>query len=323
MNNVDFRISDDSYLPEVDFISQYEAVLSYPCSKSDECSSYNFTLPPGKYLLKAYGASSGNQISLALSSDRNSCLSKENSTKYGGNAICLNNTYGGGSGALISGVLTLKRNTKCFVRIGGVGIYEIANSNGGFNGGGKSHTNGQHPSSSGGGATDFRIEVDDVYHRILVAGGGGGTDNNEGNGGAAGYPEGQGYWIKGVYNSDKIATQESGYSFGFGEPATKEGDLGGGGGGWFGGYASNSWTGGAGGGSSYALTKTSYIPTLTDGSYAFTNYSPYVLQNIISANGIWEGNGKMHIIRLNIINFTKDHQTFINISLFLFLIVFI
>ena len=297
MDLIDFQISNSSFSPKLDLIRKNEVVLSYPCPSSDKCSSYNFVLPPGKYLLKAYGASSGNQISLALNPSRTECISANDSAKYGGNAVCRKGNYSGGSGGYISGVLTLFDPTKCFVRVGGSGKYLPSNSSGGFNGGGASCSNGRDYAASGGGATDFRIGEDDLYHRILVAGGGGGTDNVNGNGGAGGYPEGQGFWIMGEYNST-IATQTGGFSFGIGQSALSSEDVGGAGGGWFGGYASNNWYGGAGGGSSYALTKTSSIPELQDQKYAFDNNSPYTLDDINHANGIWEGNGKMHIILL-------------------------
>ena len=319
-----FHMSDNQYSTNIT-ISDNEAILNYPCPSNTECTSYKFILQPGVYQLKAYGASAGNQVSQALAADRASCIATETVKLFGGNAICRTSNYSGGSGGFISGVLKLKHPTQCYVNIGGKGSYEMKTISGGYNGGGANSGRSNYISATGGGATDLRVGVDDVYHRILVAGGGGGTDNDEGNGGCGGYPDGQGYWKKGEYNGHQLATQSSGYSFGQGQNATTTcNDCGGAGGGWFGGYASNDNYAGAGGGSSYALTKTSVIPSLnSERHYEFTNKSPYVLDHMLYANGIWEGNGKLHIIKLrSLIENTCKHSNrqYLYAILILFLI---
>ena len=126
----------------------------------------------------------------------------------------------------------------------------------------------------GGGATDIRLGLDDLYSRIIVAGGGGGgadgsvrTEEIE-SGGAGGGEEGKAG--TGSYGTNGGGTQSSGGvgssstrspvkgSFGFGA-STEGADSPGGGGGWFGGATSTS-TGG-GGGSGYAVTSSSYKPS--------------------------------------------------------------
>jgi hypothetical protein len=192
---------------------------------------------------------------------------------------------------------------------------------GGFNGGG-STTNCT--AGSGGGATDLRLEKNDVFHRVIVAGAGGGCDNtvgyfqgdDDGSGGAGGKEEAQGFWINGIYNSSYLATQKSGFSFAQGEAPRQLGsnspngkkdysgsyDRAGAGGGWYGGFASHHGNGGAGGGSSFILTSSSNVPTesidvydefykyQTTDKYAFTN-KQYGFTSPKHQAGVWAGNG--------------------------------
>ena len=69
----------------------------------------------------------------------------------------------------MSGVISLKARTKIYAYVGGSGVIIQSSHDGGFNGGGSSHTN---KGASSGGASDIRIEADDVLHRVIVAGGG-------------------------------------------------------------------------------------------------------------------------------------------------------
>ena len=295
-----FSITDSEYSTNVSVIEN-EAILYYPCNSNHECSSYNFWLSPGVYLIKAYGASSSNKVSLALSSSKDECISDEDSKKYGGNAECYKGQKGvRGSGGFISGILRLNTRTFFYANIGGSGVFQSNESPGGFNGGGNGGNPSDSSSASGGGATDLRVIEDDFWHRIIVAAGGGGTDNSFGTGGAGGYPEGQGYWIENEYKK-KVADQTNGYEFGIGESANQENkDIGGAGGGWFGGYASNDYDGGAGGGSSFILTENAEIPIKPGGKeYAFSEKTEYLFTDINYATGIWEGNGKLHIICLS------------------------
>ena len=309
-NERTFQLSDNTYTPNVS-ISNKEAILFYPCPTSDKCTSYQFYLLPGKYLIKAYGASSQNKVSLALDPTKSTCISEEDNKKFGGNAKCLTNQSGiSGSGGFISGTLDLRKITFFYAHIGGSGV-KLKTPPGGYNGGGNG---GAGNSGSGGGGTDLRVEVNDFWHRIIVAGGGGGRDSSQGTGGCGGYPNGQGYWDRSnSYIDSHIATQTSGYSFGIGGTPSEEtliSDVGGAGGGWFGGYPSNSSSSGAGGGSSFILTSTAQIPQNPGGKpYAFSNNSPYIFKNVENATGIWEGNGKIHISIISIYNNLCTKQT--------------
>ena len=218
-----------------------------------------------------------------------------------------------------------------YIAIGGKGKYKTGTASfsdadrvrGGYNGGGRGF---QYPSGSsgGGGATDFRLLANDLWHRVLVAGAGGGTDDqsaggDDGTAGAGGNTVAQGYWVAGEYTDAYVATQTAGYSFGTGEAAQQygsigngskgyygEADRGGAGGGWFGGFASHRQNGGAGGGSSFAFTRTATIPegqilATNDvfGDHAWNTYAfsqqddkQYLISNPVFAQGIWAGNGK-------------------------------
>ena len=315
-NEGTFSLSDKTFSPNVS-ISNREATLYYPCPTSDTCTSYYFSLIPGKYLIEAYGASSQDTVSLARDPSKSKCISTDESLKYGGNAKCYLNKNGvRGSGGYISGVIDLKNTTYFYANIGGSGVFQTNGSPGGYNGGGDGGNSSRSKSASGGGATDIRVEIDDFWHRIIVAGGGGGSDMGEGSGGSGGYPNGQGYWNSSYFFDENVSTQISGYSFGIGESPSEVNqkfDVGGGGGGWFGGYSSNSFSSGAGGGSSFILTSETELPNNPDGKpYAFSKDSPYVFKNIQYATGIWEGNGKLHISILSIYNCLCTKQTFDN-----------
>ena len=247
------------------------------------------------------------------------------------------NIGSGGRGAYASGTIRFNTSTKLFLFIGGKGEDQtgIAKSDfgkGGYNGGGDGfrHIEG---CGGGGGATDFRINEDDFWHRILVAGGGGGSDNvvaateyknaDDGSGGAGGGKEAQGFWIDGNYNGSKIATQISGFTFGNGESSQQNGSLGdgfkqglgysdrpGAGGGWFGGFAGHHGNGGSGGGSSFAFTSGIDYPkelieaknengTLIEKSYyLFRDQPEYYLTSVTFSTGIWSGNGHAKITLL-------------------------
>ena len=237
-------------------------------------------------------------------------------------------------------MITLNEVTKVYIAIGGKGQFSTGKNDdadyyyvdskmlkGGYNGGGKGV---DYPTgaSSGGGATDFRLLENDLWHRILVAGGGGGSDNlagdfrgrDDGSGGAGGGKTAQGFWVNGVYNNKYIANQTMGFSFGYGESATEYGsknnngfpdvggadDRAGSGSGWFGGFASHNGNAGAGGGSSFAFTADAEIIdgdiSAYDSSYNFIKKQPYAFDKIIHSKyivsnakflqGIWDGNGK-------------------------------
>lgn len=154
----------------------------------------------------------------------------------------------GGKGGYAYGELYLEKGTVLYINVGGNG-----NEGKGYNGGG--YMSGY--STYAGGATDFRVEKDNLYSRILVAGGGG--SSSPGYGTAGGYGGGI---TSGGYPG---ASQNSGASFGNGQSSY----YGAGGGGWYGGGYSNGSV--SSGGSGYALTQDSYKPVnyIVDNEYYF------------------------------------------------------
>lgn len=163
----------------------------------------------------------------------------------------------GGMGGYTYGEVYFNQDDILYVYPGGQGSYATGYFNGGgFNGGGNGGSGGY----GGGGASDVRLRINDLNHRIVVAGGGGGADNatsegagggDDGSGGDGGGLVAQGFWINGGYYSQYGGAQTSGYALGIGQSATVATDTGGAGGGYFGGLVSNNSNGGAGGGSSY------------------------------------------------------------------------
>ena len=188
----------------------------------------------------------------------------------------------------------------------------------GYNGGGRSDDR-YHGAGSGGGATDFRVLKNTLYHRILVAGGGGGSDNggspfldgDDGSGGAGGLPS-QGYWGNRKYFKEAECNSTYGFTFGQGQ---RGGDwvsceLAGAGGGFFGGFTIKDSNSGAGGGSSFALSDDVPIPKgyiiandengtfLSKAKYAFDKNSVFKLRDVNFATGIWKENGMARITLL-------------------------
>ena len=321
--------------------------IKYPCETSYECSSLESTFPPGLYKIELYGASGGHLdgfVSTYIDPSTETC-SDENVTKYKGNTKCTNKSSMAGAGGYTSAYLLLHESTKIFLAIGGQGSIKKGSANdqyedserpkGDFNGGAKGSLFHATPSSGGGGATDFRLYKDDFWHRVLVSGGGGGSDNeytttdptsDNGRGGAGGGLIAQGPWIDNVYKSSHVATQESGFTFGNGEAAQKDGskspngfqspggssDRAGAGGGWFGGFASHHGQGGAGGGSSFAFTFNASVPegciestdeyygNAVSMTYAIEHSSLFSITNPVFVPGIWDGNGFARITVINI-----------------------
>ena len=310
------------------FKNKNTVVLEYPCANSYDCSAYEVTLSRGIYKFELYGASGGYNSyspSTLRNTSSSSCVYNDSFVEsFAGNTKCNTNNVPG-AGGYIAGTINIKAKTKIFARVGGKGqraTNEVTTS-GGFNGGGEAMIYSS-PAYSGGGASDIRIEADDVWHRIIVAGGGGGCDDDgssiSGSGGAGGYPEAQGYWSNGKYNGSHVATQLYGFTFGQGESPkvlenkhensstlTSVNDCGGAGGGWFGGHASRYNNAGAGGGSSFILTKNASIPQgnisahtqlyrfVESKPYAFSTKSQYVMSDVSYANGIRAGHGKIII----------------------------
>lgn len=206
---------------------------------------------------------------------------------------------------------------------------------GGYGGGGNTFNYWMSESNfgagSGGGQTAVKFLQNDLWHRVIVSGAGGGSDNSidnevfngtdDGSGGAGGGLVGQGYWMNGVYQSDRLANSTYGFTFGFGESAQKDRSLNpdgvipaeggydrpGAGAGWFGGFAGQKGNAGSGGGSSWALCSDAIIPKgniYANGTfynetqnfpYAFKLTDGYVFRNVKTASGVWEGNGRLII----------------------------
>ena len=220
--------------------------------KYDDCEPYEVTLEKGKYLFECVGASGATDIKPSI-----------------------------GFGARVSGVLTLKREKKFYLYIGGEGVSKRSDGKitpGGYNGGGKGGigfkkgNSGEYYQSGygGGGATDVRTtkgrwnDAASLDSRIIVAGAGGSiTFYREG------IKSGDGGTLEGSASQDMKGriflggNQTSGYSKGVGEDGVSKtiyGNCGaegnsGAGSGWYGGYASqlmgDNSSSGAGGGSSF------------------------------------------------------------------------
>ena len=329
-----FRLVDNSF----NIIHPIEVVenetntirIPYPCKSSDSCSPYSFTLEPGAYWFKLCGGNGGLDDKYLQKGYKTSDF-----------------PYAGGCS---EGYLLLNHTTKFFLAIGGKGSYgkEIQNNErqkGGYNGG--AHGSIQKECGGGGGATDLRAEVNDVFHRILVAGGGGGGDdlndpeginnlNNDGIGGPGGGLIGGGWNTTDLI---PLANQTFGFAFGTGEAPLDNGskhpygikksiyktnDVPGGGGGWFGGFCPFHWNLGAGGGSSFALTSNCEIPQtevceMTDQyeeikcqHYAYYIDRKYQFLDVKLERGVWYGDGFAEIKALFVNKCSFDRKSYIS-----------
>ncbi|MBY2477402.1 hypothetical protein KWV16_10965 [Clostridioides difficile] len=203
------------------------------------------------------------------------------------------------------GVLRLTESTKLFIHVGGGN--ELNDSKLSYNGGGKGTTS-FNVQSNGCGATDIKIGVDDLNHRVIVAGGAGGLGRhynyttkggNVTTGGAGGglmgrtpqtvggdYPSGGKQQEAGTHFGSKTLKPSFGIGGGTGGTTCEGVEIygGGGGGGWYGGGGGfvndrsfNEFCGGAGG-SGYVLTANSYKPS----GYALTE--KYYLTDAITCD---------------------------------------
>ena len=233
-------------------------------------------LPKGRWLFELWGASGGYSLYQSKSEDP-------------------------GHGAYISGVINIKHNITLYGYVGGKGKNNSSKNKGigGFNGGANG-ANDEHDfncySGGGGGATDIRLNIDDLYSRIIVAGGGGSPGCfNQGKGGSGGTIFGKDGENSSTNQGGKGANNLDLEMFGKGKEGYPGNEAGGsGGGGYFGGYGggfSPSSTklpggGGGGGGSSYASgcdsCKTIYKDNSTQGNL---HYSGYSFTNIIMRSG--------------------------------------
>ena len=221
----------------------------------------------------------------------------------------------GGNGGYSKGYIYLNAGDTLYINTGGKGGYGTSNSStatsgGGVNGGGSAGYRG----GAGGGATDIRVNQNDLYSRVIVAGGGGGSFYQSssiyalgGAGGGATGVAGEHYNSSYAYYSGKGGTQTAGGSGGTAEEKAYYGNAGvfgiggntgtryqstsiysngAGGGGWYGGGAAGHYNGetnnryaGGGGGSGYVYTEStaSSYPNgcLLNDSYYLTNASTH------------------------------------------------
>ena len=215
--------------------------------------------------------------------------------------------YRGGFGAYTEGEIHLKKGEKLYLYVGCAGANSAAAGKcvggaGGWNGGaaGGNDSNcdsASEPGGGGGGSSDIRLvptgtntswnEFESLKSRIMIAAGAGGG-NFSGVGGAGGN-------INGTtgYGKKSIATQTSGYAFGYGMAGGSCTDgAGGAGGGYFGGYSGTGCGYGGGGGSSFVsgctncvgITETSLLTNIVSNEKN-THYSGYTFENITMLTG--------------------------------------
>ena len=269
----------------------YEITVGREDSVEDETYEYNckkeyqeFTAPGTTYYkIQAWGASGG----------------------YGRTNSSLKNR--GGYGAYTEGEIRLQKGDKIYIYVGcaganGASVNKYTGGLGGFNGGAQGGNDSNHDSApdsggGGGGATDIRLvassttsawkEFLSLKSRIMVAAGGGGGNYSR-IGGAGGTLNG----IAG-HPSQTLATQTSGYAFGYGMTGgTCTDGSGGAGGGYYGGYSGTGCSHGGGGGSSFvsgcedcvAITEDS-LENAVVAANSNVHYSNYVFDKITMLSG--------------------------------------
>lgn len=174
----------------------------------------------------------------------------------------------GGYGAYATGTINLNSDDVLYINVGGKGLTSPNNSNvlynGGYNGGGKSHSDGATAWGSGGGASSISLmsgELKDVslQNVLIVAGGGGGggtysgSFNKGGNAGGIAGNNGEGSQpgYGGTQTSGGAGNGNNAVSGSFGLGGGAGGYSSGGGGGFYGGGTGYGSGSGGGGGSSY------------------------------------------------------------------------
>ena len=209
--------------------------FQFPCSKTNDCTPYEVTLPRWKYKFQVIGAAGGIQSGESAEIQ--------------------------GRGGYAEGIYKVNQNTqKFYVYIGGSGGSSTTLK--GYNGGGGSYGS----ASPGGGATDIRTIggawdlKNSLESRLIVAGGGGGTryEYQAGNGG--GERGTQGSHLSETYKAcigtqkgceGKVGDRSNEGTLGIGASADNWGEnngAGGGGGGYYGGgsAAKSAGSGGSG-----------------------------------------------------------------------------
>ena len=274
------------------FVFETEYVFNYTGTEQV------FTVPKtGTYKLETWGAQGGKSI--------------------------MNGAYQdiGGYGGYSIGFISLNKDETLYIYIGGLGSdgkINVADSLGGFNGGGNGHWDKKDDDASGGGggATHisrvakllFNLE-NNKSDILIVSGGGGGAAWNYTSGNGGGFNGTIGYKSEALYSVN--GTQISGYKFGQGGPGSDSVGTpgGGGGGGYFGGYGGyiadvndhiNDAIPGAGGsgyiGNSLLTNKTMYCYNCTESSEESTKtVSTTCAEETPTENCAKKGNGYARI----------------------------
>ena len=125
-------------------------LFPYPCNSISKCGPYSLEIDSGRYLFELWGAAGGTDCFTDLPVQSRTSL-----------------------GAYVSGIIDIYKKQNFLLYVGGRGHNGILTGYtlGGYNGGG----NGGFSASSGGGATDLRLN-EKLESRIIVAGAGGGAE---------------------------------------------------------------------------------------------------------------------------------------------------
>ncbi|EAY18951.1 loricrin, putative [Trichomonas vaginalis G3] len=251
-------------------------IFYFPCNNYSHCTSYEGILPKGRYRLEVWGAEGG-------------MMHSDSAAKPG-------------KGGYARGIINITSPTKIFIHLGGSPPRRNDSEKkiiyGGYNGGGMNINPQGSIQNGGGGASDIRIENDDLYSRVLVAGGGGyggkisDIISNQGRSGGGLYGESADFY--GISGSTQYSAGSCNYpahagSFGFGGNNSFLG--GGAGGGWFGGASADpsSYEIGSSGGGSGFVYNYSFYP-----GFQYKVDSKYMLSkaNLIPGNESlpeWDG----------------------------------
>ncbi len=192
---------------------------------------------------------------------------------------------GSSRGGMAEGRRTFDAGATLYMYVGGQGMSanyvdsgQCKAQLGGWNGGG----HGSRAGSGGGGASDVRTVLGDLWSRVLVAGGGGGCGGGGSDCQFVGGPGGGLTGSKGVTSSwglggdggtqtagglDGTGSTNGAGGFGRGGDAAQCNDEGGGGGGWYGGGSGGQHNRTGGGGSSYVDGMDSDTNTVGDQRY--------------------------------------------------------
>ncbi|EAY19703.1 PE-PGRS protein, putative [Trichomonas vaginalis G3] len=241
---IDFKLQDPT-VGTTNITSNKTCYIFYfPCNNYSHCTSYEGIWPKGRYKLEVWGAEGGMMHSISAANP--------------------------GRGGYAKGIINITSPTKIFIHLGGSpsrrNDSEIKIVYGGYNGGGMNINPAGSTQSGGGGATDIRIENNDLYSRVIVAGGGGSggklSDFSRNQGGSGGGLNGESADFYGLSGGTQYFPGSCNYrnhsgEFGFGGNNTLYG--GGAGGGWYGGAAADPSLyeiGGAGGGSGFVFNYT-------------------------------------------------------------------